>query len=49
MAVQFQIGQILQGQERFDEAIATFQEYLSKSRTVPNRPPPGAPFLTFAC
>ena len=35
MAAQFQVGQILQGQEKFDEAIAAFKGYLAK---YPNGP-----------
>src|SRR5262249_44145078 len=35
MAAQFQVGQILQGQGKFDEAIAAFQGYLAK---FPNGP-----------
>ena len=35
MAAQFQVGQILQGQEKFDEAIAAFKGYLAK---FPNGP-----------
>jgi tetratricopeptide (TPR) repeat protein len=35
MSAQFQVGQILQGQEKFDEAIAAWQQYLAK---YPNGP-----------
>jgi TolA-binding protein len=35
MAAQFQVGQVLQGQEKFDEAIAAWQDYLAK---FPNGP-----------